>query len=187
MLCLTFELITGRVLEFLYLLLWLFLAAELAFTGWKGLSLAGRIASIWKRQRAMKSAGRPMEQPAALHGESAGERITRASRAALLVLFSFAAGSVWTSWQQDRGRYHYEDVLVRQRIDAQNFIVQPVRMQPWHLAACAPLDWQEAEKARWISLKRQTDCLDAGAGGAYKFYEDDRGKRIKFYQEIAAK
>jgi len=101
----------------------------------------------------------------------------------LALLIGLGLGYAAHNWQFSRSRYRYTDVLVLERHDAQNFTIQPARMQPWHAHTCTPVDWQPFEKMRLLIFQQLSDCKEVGRRGAFEFYEQ-QGKRLLFPQEI---
>jgi hypothetical protein len=80
----------------------------------------------------------------------------------------------------------YTDVLITQRYDSKNFEVQPARMPKMQWTTCQDVNWQAAEKAKFIAFQQHSACKDVTVVGWYDFYNDSStGKRIKFTQEIA--
>jgi len=101
----------------------------------------------------------------------------------LTLLIGLGLGYAAHNWQFSHNRYLYTDVLVLERHDAQNFTIQPARMQPWHAHTCTPVDWQPFEKMRLLMFQQLSNCKEVGRRGAFEFYEQ-QGKRLLFPQEI---
>lgn len=101
----------------------------------------------------------------------------------LTLLIGLGTGYAGHDWLFARNRYLYTDVLIVTRHDAQNFTVQPSRMQPWKAHTCTPVDWQPLQKMKMLLYQQLQDCKEVGARGAFEFYEEN-GKRLLFPQEV---
>lgn len=106
----------------------------------------------------------------------------RASKALLFVLVGWALAY----YQFHSDRYTYTDVLVVGRQDGNHFQLQPARMQPWNATVCGKaVDWQVGEKMKFLQYQQHSGCKDVGVAGAYIFYTDYQGNRLKYLEEIA--
>lgn len=172
-----YGLITGMFLDFLSALLWCCLAVGFLFIGWRGILLAGKIASTWKKRRVMRTTTSQTELP----GVHAGGTIRAGTRATLMVLIGAVIGSglTWILGHKQQRRYSYIDVLVLQRHDSTHYTLQPEWMKPWEMTTCTPQDWEQGEKMQFLNFKYHPGC-DTVDDGAFVFYSGANGKRTNY-------
>lgn len=113
--------------------------------------------------------------------------IKQATRFLGVALLGCVVGWLWRDHQLGAPvqKPPYWDVLVVERRDNQHFLLNAPGIGTWNATTCEPVDWQRHEKMKYLSFRQHLGCKDVTRQGYYAFWTDQRGNRIKFYEEVA--
>lgn len=120
------------------------------------------------------------------HMTNTRARATRAGKYLGLVAAGVLVGWMWRDYQLGRAiqKPPYWDVLVKERHDAQHFLLFQPGVGDWNATTCEPVDWQRGEKMKYLSFRQHLGCKDVTRQGYYVFWTDAEGDRLKFYKEL---